>query len=217
MRRYLLCLPAAVSLWAQSERPGSVSAGFKIGAPLNEARNYLFGTYNQGRWTGGPTVELRLPYRFALELDALYRNNRSNTVYPYQFGANVNAYSYFAYQRTNVWDFPSLLKYRLRLGPARPFISAGYIWSRQSVSGSSLYHCNGPLGSCRPPDQPDPESYSGHFNYTATRRGVTAGAGLEFKTRYVTIAPEVRWQSPGTGGSGSAQVTGIVGFTLGKK
>jgi hypothetical protein len=61
---YLLLL--AVGVFAQPQ-PGSITAGFKIGAPVNEltSQRAFNSTGQQSRWTGGPTVERALPFRFA--------------------------------------------------------------------------------------------------------------------------------------------------------
>lgn len=46
----------------------------------------------QGRWTGGPTVEVALPFRFALAFDALYWNNRSNNEFSIRFEPALSPY-----------------------------------------------------------------------------------------------------------------------------
>src|SRR5437870_1788749 len=70
MTRFLLLLVAATTASAQL-----VSFGAKIGAPLKDSNlnsnSSPFSTSNIGRWSGGPTIELHLPYRFSIEVDAL--------------------------------------------------------------------------------------------------------------------------------------------------
>jgi len=44
-----------------------------------------------------------------------------------------------------------------------------------------------------------------------------AGVGLEFKTRYLTIAPEVRFDRPRNEYTISNRFTALVGFTWGRK
>ena len=218
--RILLLFPLAVfGLFAQSDKPFSVSAGFMLGSPLNDpsGRNSLFTNYTQGRWTGGPTVELHLPYRFSVEFDALYRTNRSNYSSLFQFGPNVNAYNTSFFQKTNVWDLPLLLKHRFKVGPLRPFVSAGYFWSRESNESSSYYLCSGPQGSCRPSDYPGPDPRGGQYNSSTTLRGVAAATGIEFKTRFMTISPEMRFSRPTNGYLRDNRFTGLVGFTFKKK
>src|SRR5437016_3520139 len=113
--RYILFVPlAACGLFAQSDRPLSLSVGFKLGAPLNDpsSRTSLFSNYTQGRWTGGPTVELNLIHGFSVEFDALYRNYRTNSSNSFRLGPDVNPFTVSILTKTNVWDFPLLLKKR---------------------------------------------------------------------------------------------------------
>jgi len=44
-----------------------------------------------------------------------------------------------------------------------------------------------------------------------------AGVGLEFKTRYLTIAPEARFDRPRNEYPISNRFTALVGFTWGRK
>ena len=219
MRCIVLLSVAVFGLLAQSDRPVSVSAGFKVGSPLNDpsSRISLFTTYTQSRWTGGPTVELHLPYRFSVEFDALYRNNRTNYSAPFRLGPDVNAFTTTSLQKTNTWDFPLLLKRRFQVGSLRPFVSAGYFWSHESSKTSTLYSCSGPQGSCRPSDYPGPDPRGGQFHFSTTQRGPAAGAGIEFTTRYVTISPELRFSRPTYGYPRDNRFTGLVGFTFRKK
>src|ERR1700694_2258972 len=92
--RYILFVPLAVcALFAQADRPLSLSAGFQLGSPLNDpsSRSSLFSNYTQGRWTGGPKVELHLSYGFSLEFDA--RNYRTNSSSSFQLAPDANAYA----------------------------------------------------------------------------------------------------------------------------
>src|SRR5437868_9345221 len=70
-----ILLAAAISANAQF-----VSFGFKVGAPILDAvpkgRYSSFDALTTGRWTGGPSVEFRLPFRFALEVNELFRGFR---------------------------------------------------------------------------------------------------------------------------------------------
>lgn len=211
-----LLLLSGRALFAQP-KPVSLSlfsAGFKLGAPVKDppGRSSLFSRYQQGRWTGGPSVELRLARGFAIEFDALYRTEQTSVFYPLRFGQDANPYLTAGSSRTNSWDFPLLLKYRFQVGTLRPFVSAGYQWSRQSVFSQSVSQCSGPRGSCLPAGYAGIEPPGGgSFRYVTTRSGPAAGAGIEFKTRYVTISPEVRYSASGD------RITALVGFTFGGK
>lgn len=165
-----------------------------------------------------PSVELRLPYRFALEFNALYRTRQTDDVFSFQLSPGTNAYLTNNYQRSSIWDFPLLLKYRFNIGPLRPFVSAGYSWSRIAPQTTSAIRCTGPQGSCLPPAFPFPEPVGRRFEQSDFRKGSPfVGAGLEFKNRYLTIAPEVRFDRPRNEYPISNRFTALVGFTWGKK
>lgn len=215
--RIALFLPlASLALFAQSDKPFSLSLGAKIGAPLNDPK---MTATTQGRWTGGPSIELRLPYRFALEFNALYRTRQSDFTYSFQLSPQTNAYLANNHERSSIWDFPLLLKYRFNVGPLRPFVSGGYSWSQTSREIISGARCTGPQGSCLPATYPGPDPpVSGRFQYSVFRKGIPVfGAGLEFKTRYLTIAPEVRFDRPRNEYPISNRFTALVGFTWGRK
>jgi hypothetical protein len=49
------------------------------------------------------------------------------------------------------------------------------------------------------------------------RHGPAAGAGLEFRTKHVTITPELRWSRNINTFPRDNRFTGMVGFTFGRK
>lgn len=202
----LLLLPSG--LFAQADHSIPLTTGFKVGAPLTREGSWgTFAASSDSRWTGGPTVEWKLPYGLAVEFDALYRNQRRTFTYPLTLGGDVNAYLMSSYAKTDIWDLPLLMKYRFRVGGLRPFVSAGYQWSRRSGTHTSLAQCLGPQGSCLPAGYTGLEPRSSVVDYTSVKRQAAGGAGLEFKKGWVTIAPEVRVHDG---------VTALVGFTFGK-
>jgi hypothetical protein len=213
--RYLLILSlASCSLFAQA---GSISIGAKLGAPVNEPTLYssFVNSYQQGRWTGGPTIEIGLPFRFSVEVDALYRNARSSYSYVYPLGG-TNPYNLSVGNKTNAWDFPLLLKYHFHAGPLRPFISGGVQYSRTTIDTLATYTCLGPAGSCAQTGSPNFAPLGGQFSATRHDFGPVAGAGVEFKTQYLTISPELRYSRP-TNSPRDNRFTALVGFTFGAR
>jgi outer membrane protein W len=210
MVRLLVFFASVVALQAQP-----LSYGFKVGSPINDpgANLGLFSTSSQSRWTGGPTVELHLPWRLSVEFDALYRSSRANTTFPLQLGLAQNPYLFLSSEKTKTWDFPLLLKYRFSDGRLRPFLGAGASWSHRRNEGISAYSCLGPQGSCRPPEYPT-DLFGSTFKSTHTRFGPAAGAGLDIRTEHLTITPEVRWNQ--WSGHLRNQATVMVGFTFGR-
>ena len=71
-----LILPLFFAVAAPAQR---LSFGVKAGVPVTEANPYEHAPYSMvdtGRWTIGPTVELRLFAGLSFEFDALYRGFR---------------------------------------------------------------------------------------------------------------------------------------------
>ena len=110
--------------WAGIAAAQPVMAGLKIGAPLTDAFSVANSgtlqsvTANANDYTLGPFVEVKLPFKFSIEADALYRG--------YSFGVagqSVGAHS---------WDFPIVAKYHLLKGPINPYIEGGLDFSHLS-------------------------------------------------------------------------------------
>ena len=108
-------------------------AGLKIGVPVSDAFKVLpfptvgVFTADAPRYTVGPYVELRLPARMAVEVDALYRS--------YDFrSAGVGA-------SASSWEFPVLVKHRFPVPLVKPYFDAGVSFSRLSdINLASLNH-----------------------------------------------------------------------------
>jgi hypothetical protein len=114
---------------AASAQP--VSAGLKVGAPLTDALHVssspnAFST-DTHRYVIGPYLELRLPWKFSLEVDALYRS-----------------FEYQEKQTTSVglWEFPVMAKYKPWKGPVRPYVEGGLVFSHVTgvKSAAELIH-----------------------------------------------------------------------------
>jgi len=137
-----------------------ISVGLKFGVPLSDAfsvqsPNPFQYVAETRRYTVGPYLDLRLPARVALEIDALYKS------YEYRVaGSSISASS---------WEFPVLAKYKFLPGPLQPYIEGGIAFSRLT-------------------DVPQVIELNNKNNF-----GVVAGAGVEFRLRFVRISPEIRY------------------------
>jgi hypothetical protein len=113
-----------------------LGAGLKVGVPFTDAIKvqnfpttaplapFLADTSN---FTIGPYLELRLPGRMSIEVDALYRS--------YNFRNAGIASS------TNTWEVPVLLKHRVLSGPIKPYFEGGAAFSRLSeIPNVSINH-----------------------------------------------------------------------------
>ena len=109
MRPLLVFLFGSTVLLAQP-----ISVGIKGGVPLTDLIDTVSGTganvnSETQRYIVGPTVELRLPAGFGVELDALFRrfNYTSSTTLA---GAVANILT-----NGNEWEFPLLVKKRFKM------------------------------------------------------------------------------------------------------
>jgi hypothetical protein len=77
-------------------------------------------TYPVKSFMIGPTVELALPKRFSVEVDAIYRPLRTETV------TTFNGMKSDPFPGSNAtWEIPVMAKYRFAMGLIRPFVEAG--------------------------------------------------------------------------------------------
>ena len=193
-----------------------ISYGVKLGTPINDpASAEPYSIRSQSRSTGGPFIELHLPRRLSVEFSTLLRSSQQNENRPFRLGEAQHPYLISSTDKVKTWDFPLLLKYRFTEGKFRPYLGAGGAWSHRRSDYQAYYFCQGPQGSCRPPEYPT-ELSAGFRNSTLTRFGPAASAGFDIKTKHVTISPEVRWNRSFSGGPMRNQFTGMVGFSFGR-
>ena len=193
MRRFALIALVCGPVFGQADRP--FSAGVMGGIPLTpafESSPGFFYTWSPATkyYAVGPAVEVRLPRRFAIELDALYhRLNYSS----YFLSSSPSAGLLFFNSSTaaNRWDFPLLLKYRFRKQGCRPFLEAG--GAANYVGG---VHQSVVFGSR------DLEGFVslGRVSYDhatelgrTTRFGIVSGAGIEFRAAVFRVSPQLRY------------------------
>ena len=121
-KTFLVLFVLTVSAVAQP-----IGVGIKAGVPLNDL--YKLGNVQTllpfaafraeaQRYTVGPYLEIRLPARMSVEIDALYRQH--------DFLTGIGA------STTNSWEFPVVLKHKLSSGLVRPYFEGGLAFSRLS-------------------------------------------------------------------------------------
>jgi len=185
-----------------------VSLGLIAGVPLTQAfetadfdsgpgdifRRQINYTSRAKRYTVGPAIEVSLPFRLAVEFDALYER------LDYNFNSRMRAASFgtFHEEQHNIvsrWEFPLLLKYRVRAFRSRtPYVSAGlntnYIVNTTQLSRSFFTPSSGQTVAPTPADKsPNPPA---EFKYRSAEGMVIAG-GLEFRVYRLRAAPELRY------------------------
>jgi hypothetical protein len=114
-----------------------LSWGIEGGLPLNDAVNVVNNgvgtvTASTDRWIVGPTVQLGLPFRLSVEVDALYRSE----------GFNVSSPGSLFSNSVNNWQFPFLARYDLHGGVIRPFVDAGVTY-RHLSGATDILHPDG--------------------------------------------------------------------------
>lgn len=167
----------------------SVSMGLKAGARLGDEFSDTNGTLHDEskRYTLGPMVELKLPVRFSLEVDALYQPVGYN-VHNFDFNFSTSR------ERSSSWQFPIVAKYRLP-GVLRiaPYVGVGYaprVVYGSRVDGQINYDLQGHITAV--------SSTKLDTTYDTTHGLVIAGGATVPVSRF-HISPEIRytrWNRP---------------------
>lgn len=186
---------------AQSISVGAIGGGRVTDDVLSQTGKLT--EFTQSRFYDvGAQVEIGLTNKFAVEFDALYHRLGFFS----SFGA-ITEYS-TVHERDNSWEFPVLLKYKLRFGPLHPFVEAGVaprtIGGRDVETSQSDYTTLGP-----PFIVISPVSYSPSV-------GFVAGGGLQFNLGRLHLAPQLRytrWATAQVDGSNQNQVDLLVGIS----
>jgi len=188
---------------AQWISPG-VKGGVAITAP--GASN------NEGkRYEVGPSVEFRLPARFAVEFSALYSRAGASTLFyyaPMQGGQQTTAYR----TRGNHWQFPLLGKYYFRSEHQswRPYLGTGYTFR------TTWYEIKGQTTSVDPISNTTTTSdFQSHFR-SAVDVGAMAAGGVRLQVGRVKVLPEIRYSRFSEANSfyRKNQVTFLMGITF---
>ena|ERR1700733_10781290 len=165
-----------------------VSFGVKAGVPITDAFDTAQGSQaayasNTHRYLVGPTVQLNLPFRFSIEVDALYK--RLGFDYN-QFGGPGSPT--FTSTTANSWEFPVLGKWAVLPGPVRPFIDFGANF--RHISGIDQIKSTAAAVNVNVSSVPE---FHKDFDI-----GATFGAGVEFKVGWLRVSPEFRYTRWGT-------------------
>jgi hypothetical protein len=181
---------------------GQFSYGVIGGIPFNDAitgganSNTLKIAETSGRHTIGPTVQLALPFRLRVEIDALYRpisyNLATAGLPPIGFSPPKTSGSQ--------WRLPVLLQYRLATPILKPFVEAGYSYEHVGIAPQQYVSVlSGPV----------------LIAPSASRHGFILGAGLDFKVPFVRVSPELRYTRQSDIGSDSLLTNNQAEFLIG--
>jgi len=162
-----------------------VSVGVKAGVPLTDAFSSMQSSFTYGtrRYVVGGTAELHLPFRFSVELDALYR--RIGFDYRFQ---SLDIGHFLSRTTANQWDFPLLVKYEVLRGPIRPFVDAGPVLRHLSgITETSSFATFFPFQTG--------STVSNSSLYLRNRNspGFAIGGGVTAKLFRLRLSPEIRY------------------------
>lgn len=151
----------------------------------------------------GPSIEVRLPGNFAIEVDALYQRVGTSSAGAASAGASFM--TYFDRWRGNVCEFPVLGKYYFHTHAAwQPFVDAG-LGARWLKRQEDISEFSGGNGTVQP--------LALHYSGWRVTGGVVAGAGILFRTGRVAWLPQFRYTR--WGGSGTLTRANEASFLLG--
>ncbi len=164
---------------------GPISVGLKAGVPMNDAFAVATGGYRADtkRFTIGPEFDLNLPFRIGIEFDVLYK----------RLGYDFNPLDLLTSASTtaNSWEFPLLLKWRVKGGLVRPYLEVGMNTNHLTGLKQARQFFLGGTRQTTTTDTPDELQ-----NRTAV--GGTVGGGLEVHLGPLKVSPEIRYTRWGT-------------------
>jgi opacity protein-like surface antigen len=176
----LLFLSAAAAL----SQP--FSFGVKGGLPMTDfidavgAPPVFLASTTTNRYIVGPTAELRLPFGFGVEVDALYRH--------FSYASTISLIANFeaANTTTGAWEFPLLAKYRFKGKLIRPYVAAGVSWDRLSGLTTTVKSIVNNITTTSTTSSPAALNKD-------TTIGYVLGAGVDIKALLIHVSPEVRF------------------------
>jgi hypothetical protein len=154
--------------------------GVKAGVPLTKFLDTPTSIYASSinRYAIGGTVEARLPWNLAIEIDGIYRH----------YGYSAGPYTADK-TSTGDWEFPILAKYRFARGSVRPYADAGIAIG--TLSGTTQTETLIMLWS---QERPYTTTTSDPIELRRTTiAGWATGGGIDLRVRRLHIQPEVRF------------------------
>jgi hypothetical protein len=198
---FLLLVVPAIPLYAPRGFAQSVSLGFKIGVrPTGEVSDSFLSrrfpdspqiqqdslaTEESRRLAFAPTIQFHLPTRMSVEAGVLYRTvtflSTTHTFETNPVPGNPLNFNVWLTRRIHAKsiEVPTLLRFWLSDESLRPFVGTGYVYRRFL---DPYYELPGY------PEFVRPLALTEHSNH-----GVPVTVGVELKTRFFRISPELRY------------------------
>ncbi|MEO8129581.1 MAG: hypothetical protein ABI822_20950 [Bryobacteraceae bacterium] len=163
----MVCLPCLCQTLSIGAKGGVRASGELEGSGTSESKRYLI----------GPALEVKLPFRFAVEVDALYSRfglRSSDAIF-----GNIFNQSW----RADSWEFPVLAKFE----PVRPiFFEGGYV--PRSLRGST--HFDSILADLS--GNRTRQIFDQKTDYDVSH-GIVMGGGVDLPLGPLRLSPEVRY------------------------
>lgn len=180
---------ALVFVSGQSVVAQRIALGVELGVRTTEDVSGTLSPESK-RYIVGPMVDIALPMRFSLELDALYRRVGFTG-----YSSSCCGYS-ITRERANSWEFPIILKYWLPYAPrmvkGTDVSSGSFLSGNYNIYPGYEYFFNRRSGT----------------SYSVTH-GVVVSGGVDLRVGHIRLSPGLRyvhWNAPfldQEGGDGS--------------
>lgn len=133
----------------------------------------------------GPKLELRLPWHFFVEADALHRDVHQKTITIFNYSGGASTIYDYPESTNAAWEMPVLAKYGFPRSHWTPFLEAVPSY-RPMGTGTNL-----------------------------SRVGTTAGVGIEVRTWHLNLSPQIRYTRRKASYGSSQPVLGQVEVFIG--
>jgi hypothetical protein len=167
---------AAIVLTGSVGLAQTLAVGVVGGAMATDDLSGAGATSVSKRYVVGPMLDIGLPLGLGVEVDALYRREGFQSSFSNAF------IGVFSEERANSWEFPILLKYKLPIPLAKPFLEAGY--APRVIHGS----ISSQNTAVFPPVQLSPMS-----EHWPSSQGLVVGGGIQFSIGRLRLSPGVRY------------------------
>ena len=171
MHRLFAALLLTIPSFSQSIAFG-VKGGVRVTGDVEGS-----GTSESKRYLAGPAVEVNLPFRLSVEVDALYS----------RFGLRTSQGGFFGFtdqsQRASSWEFPILGKFR----PLRSFfVETGYV--PRSLNGATHFDSTTVDFAGNRMRQVSNQTTDYQVSH-----GLVAGGGVDLPFGHFRVSPEMRY------------------------
>ena len=190
MRQHFLYFGLLITICIGAASAQVVSLGVKGGIRFTDASS---GQDESRPYIVGPSIEFRLPARFAIEVDALYQRLGNTTQFSYLAGVpaggnSLTQVSAINRLRANSWEFPVIGKYYLRPRTAawQPFIGTGWALRTSGI------HTNSSVTTADATGTTSTSAYHDRHQ-SGVDVGAVFAAGVKYRVGRVAFAPEARY------------------------